>query len=170
VGHSTRSLDDLVEMLSWAGATVLADVRTLPRSRRHPHVDGAALAAALPDRGIAYLHVPALGGLRRPRPDSLNTAWKNAGFRGYADHMQTAEFEAGLAALMGAAADGTVAVMCAEALPWKCHRSLLSDALVARGVEVRHIMGSPARPRLEPHDLTAWARVKDGRVTYPGLV
>ncbi|MGH9866544.1 MAG: DUF488 family protein [Candidatus Polarisedimenticolia bacterium] len=169
MGHSTRSLDELVALLEWAGVTVVADVRTLPRSRRHPHFSGDALAASLPPRGIDYVHIPALGGLRKPRRDSINTAWKNAGFRGYADHMQTPEFEAGLGILLAGARDGVVAVMCAEALPWKCHRTLLSDALAARGVEVRHVMGSPGRPRLEPHELTAWARVKDGRVTYPGL-
>lgn len=166
VGHSTRSLDELLALLSANGVEILVDVRTAPRSRRHPQFDREALPPPLRAAGIAYEHVRALGGLRRSRPDSVNTAWQNAGFRGYADHMQTDEFEAGFARLLEIAHHAGTAVMCAEAVPWRCHRSLLADALVARGVMVEHILSATQR---EPHRLTAWARVDAGRVTYPGL-
>ncbi len=165
-----------MELLRGAGVTLLVDVRTIPRSRRHPHFSKESLPAGLAPAGIRYLHLPALGGLRTPRPDSINTAWKHSGFRGYADHMTTGEFADGLRELESAVAaetsaspPGAVAVMCAEALPWKCHRSLLSDALVARGVEVRHLMGTASRPKLQPHALTAFAKVEGGKVSYPGL-
>jgi uncharacterized protein (DUF488 family) len=164
IGHSTRPIEQLLEWLRRAGARTLADVRTIPRSRRNPQFDGRALAASVEDAGIRYVHLPELGGLRRPRPDSENGAWRNAGFRGYADHMATEEFEAGLARLREIARDGPVAVMCAEAVPWRCHRSLLADALFARGVVVEHVTG-PGRTR--PHRLTPFARLRGRRVTYP---
>lgn len=165
VGHSTRTLAALVALLRAHGIARVADVRTLPRSRRHPQFDRAALPAGLAAAGIAYVHLPALGGLRRPRPDSVNLGWRHPGFRGYADHMATAEFAGGLAALEALARAERVAVLCAEAAAWRCHRALLADALVARGHEVRHIV---AAGRAEPHALAAFARVEDGRVTYPG--
>jgi uncharacterized protein (DUF488 family) len=166
IGHSTRSLDELIALLRAHGIATLVDVRTVPRSRRHPHFDREALPASLADAGIAYEHVKALGGLRHSRPDSINTAWQNASFRGYADHMQTPEFEQGLARLLEIARRSPTAVMCAEAVPWRCHRSLIADALVARGVPVEHILGTGRR---QPHRLTPWARVDGARVTYPAL-
>jgi uncharacterized protein (DUF488 family) len=144
----------------------LADIRTVPRSRRHPQFVREALAGSLPPAGMDYRHFPGLGGLRKPRPDSTNTAWRNEGFRGYADYMQTATFAQALDDLVQWAAQPT-AIMCAEAVWWQCHRQLIADALVARGVEVRHII-STAPP--ERHRLTDFARVEGARVTYPGLV
>ncbi len=166
IGHSTRTASDFVALLEGHGVRQLADVRTLPRSRRHPQFEQGALAAALASRGIEYRHFPELGGLRRPRRDSVNTAWRSPGFRGYADHMHSATFEAGLAALLAYAGAAPTAVMCAEAVWWRCHRALLADALVARGVEVRHILSPRA---VERHRLSAFARVEAGRVSYPGL-
>ncbi|HSR26528.1 MAG TPA: DUF488 domain-containing protein, partial [Candidatus Eisenbacteria bacterium] len=145
VGHSTRSLDELVSLLREHEITLLADVRTVPGSRRMPHFARAALAAELPGLGIEYVHVPELGGLRRPRPDSPNGGWRNESFRGYADHMATAEFRAGLARLLEELGrDRNVAIMCAEAVPWRCHRSLVADALLVHGIEARHIIGRGA--------------------------
>jgi uncharacterized protein (DUF488 family) len=167
VGHSTRGLDKLVELLREHEVTLLADVRTVPGSRRMPHFGGAALTAVLPRLGIDYVHLPELGGLRRPRPDSPNTGWRNESFRGYADHMATPEFQAGLDRLLALARDRGVAVMCAEAVPWRCHRSLIADALLARGVEARHIIGHGAA---RPHTLTPFARVEGARITYPAPV
>jgi len=166
VGHSTRTLDALIGLLRRHGVELLADVRTIPRSRRHPHFAGDALRDSLPAAGIRYDHLEALGGLRRSRPDSVNLAWQDASFRGYADHMQTAGFEDGVARLLELARHERTAVMCAEAVPWRCHRSLLADALVARGVPVAHIVGEG---EAQPHRLTPWARVERGRVTYPAL-
>lgn len=143
---------------------LLVDVRRYPGSRRHPQFAREALSRALEAEGIGYLHEPDLGGHRRPREDSPNTAWRNDAFRGYADHMAGPEFARALDRLR--AAPPRTAVMCAEAVPWRCHRQLIADALVARGVEVRHILGPG---RVEPHALRADARVgEDGRVTYPG--
>jgi uncharacterized protein (DUF488 family) len=168
IGHSTRSLDELVTLLRAHGVTQLADVRAIPKSRRHPHVARDALAQSLPPLGIGYRHFRALGGLRRPRPDSRNTAWQNDSFRGYADYMQTAEFERAITDLVDWSADGPTAMMCAEALWWRCHRQLIADALVVRGIDVCHIMTSHSAP---PHALTSFARVDAaGGVTYPGLV
>jgi uncharacterized protein (DUF488 family) len=166
VGHSTRSLDELRALLDAHGVERLVDVRSLPRSRRHPHFDGGSLAAALGAAGIGYEHVADLGGLRRSRPDSINTAWQEAAFRGYADHMQTAAFDAAVSHLLELARRDRVAVMCAEAVPWRCHRSLLADALVARGVRVEHILSVTRR---DPHRMTPWARMEGTRVTYPSL-
>jgi uncharacterized protein (DUF488 family) len=163
IGHSTRSLDEFVALLRREGVTQLVDVRTFPGSRRYPHFDRETLAPALEAHGIAYVHMPELGGRRRPRPDSPNGAWRNSGFRGYADYMGTPEFAKGLDALIARSVAVPTAIMCAEAVPWRCHRSLIADALVARGIEVRHIMESTA----EPHRLTRFAVVRDGRVTYP---
>lgn len=164
IGHSTRTLEELVGLLRVAGVSILADVRTIPRSRHNPQFEAEALRSALPRRGIRYVHLPALGGLRHARRDSPNAGWRNAGFRGYADHMLTDEFERGLDALHTLTGEGTVAVMCAEAVPWRCHRSLLADALTVRGAHVEHITG-PGRPSL--HRLTPFARVDGERITYP---
>jgi uncharacterized protein (DUF488 family) len=165
VGHSTRSFDEFLALLQRHGIRQLVDVRTVPRSRRHPHFSADALAATLPANGIAYVHLPALGGLRKPRRDSINLGWTHESFRGYADYMATPAFAQGLAELMSLAATPT-AIMCAEAVWWRCHRQLIADALVARGYEVRHILSE--RPA-EPHRLTSFARIVDGDVQYPGL-
>ena len=167
IGHSTRTLDEFLGLLHAHQLEQLADVRTVPKSRRHPHFVGQALAASLPVAGIAYRHFPGLGGLRKPRRDSPNAAWQNASFRGYADHMATAEFQAAIDALVEWSVRRTV-IMCAESLWWRCHRQLIADALVARGIEVRHISSATSAPR---HVLTEFARVDaSGRVTYPGLL
>jgi uncharacterized protein (DUF488 family) len=167
IGHSVRPLDAFLALLRAHGVTGLADVRTVPRSRRHPHFSREALEASLPGAGISYRHFMALGGLRKPRPRSANGAWRNEGFRGYADHMESREFAAAIDDLIAFARADVVAVMCAEAKWWECHRQLIADALVARGVEVRHIMSAREAPA---HELTAFARVADGQVTYPALV
>jgi uncharacterized protein (DUF488 family) len=165
IGHSTRSIEELVTLLEACGVKTLADVRTIPRSRAHPQFEGPALARRLDAARIRYVHVPSLGGLRHARKGATeNAAWRNASFRGYADHMQTPEFEEGLCQLRALARDGPVAVMCAEAVPWRCHRSLLADALLARGVLVEHITG---RGRTRPHRLTPFARISGRKVTYP---
>jgi uncharacterized protein (DUF488 family) len=166
IGHSTRPIDAFIRLLQTHGVAQVADVRTVPRSRRHPQFERAALAAALERCGLGYRHFPGLGGLRRPRADSTNTAWKHPGFRGYADHMQTEEFRRALDELLDYAAAAPTAVMCAEALWWRCHRSLLADALVARGVPVRHIMSERSAT---PHELSGLARIDGDRIVYPGL-
>ena len=228
IGHSTRSLDDFIALLQAHGINCLADIRTVPKSRRHPHFAGDALAQSLPAQNIVYRHFPGLGGLRKPRRDSTNTGWRHEGFRGYADYMQTVEFARALDELIHWADDGEcdsgsgrggmrrrrsvldtperysaractpdsleplrgayapgnsggggvpaaidkagaprVVIMCAEAVWWRCHRQLVADALVARGIEVRHIASVSSAPS---HTLTAFARVDAERVSYPGLL
>ncbi len=151
-------------MLRAHGVKRLVDVRTVPRSRRHPHFAGEALAESLPAQGIDYAWMQSLGGRRRPRPDSENSAWRNDSFRGYADHMQTEEFETAVEDLVERAAGNDLAIMCAEAVPWRCHRSLIGDALLARGVEVLDIMSVD---KATEHKLTGFARVEGTTVTYP---
>jgi len=165
VGHSTRTIDELVAMLRAFDITVLADIRTIPRSRQNPQFEGDALRSALRSRRIRYVHVSELGGLRKPRKDSPNTAWRNASFRGYADYMLTEDFELGLAKLRALVDEKDVALMCAEAVPWRCHRSLVADALTARGARVEHIMSAQ---RANPHRVTSFAAIEGKRVTYPG--
>jgi len=165
IGHSTLPLDDFLARLTAHGIQAIADVRRFPASRRHPHFARAALAAALAARGVGYAWLPALGGRRRGAPHSPHVAWRSASFRAYADHMETPEFQAGLAALLADAATCPTAVMCAEALPWRCHRQLVADALLARDVDVRHIVGPHAA---EPHRLTPFARLEGTRVVYDG--
>jgi uncharacterized protein (DUF488 family) len=164
IGHSTRSLEAFLEGLTTFDIDSLIDVRTIPRSRRHPQFAREALASSLRDEGIEYHHLPALGGLRHARKDSSNVGWRNASFRGYADHMQTDAFEDGLSQLHGFASDHNVAIMCAEAVPWRCHRSLIADAITASGGQVEHIT---AAWRSRPHRMTPFARVDAGRVSYP---
>lgn len=164
IGHSTRSFESFVELLKTHGIRRLVDVRTMPRSRHNPQFNREALPGPLAAAGIKYSHLAELGGLRRPRQDSANTGWRNASFRGFADYMGTAEFEAGLDELMELAGREPAAIMCAEAVPWRCHRSLISDALVAHGVAVEHIVGPKGT---ELHALTSFARVEGTRVTYP---
>jgi uncharacterized protein (DUF488 family) len=167
IGHSTRQLDEFIALLAAHGVRQLVDIRSMPRSRRHPHFSSDALSASLGDRGIIYRHSRALGGMRRPRRDSRNTAWRVAGFRGYADYMETDEFRAAPDDPVARAREAPTALMCAEAVWWQCHRQLVADALVARGVEVRHIMGLSSAAA---HTLTAFAQVADGLVTYRGLI
>jgi uncharacterized protein (DUF488 family) len=167
VGHSTRTVEVFIGLLTAHRIEAVVDVRRFPRSRRHPQFNADALPSALAAASIAYVHAPDLGGRRAPRPDSPNTAWTDPGFRGYADHMQTPVFVAELDRLLERARSTRLAIMCAEAVPWRCHRSLIADAVVARGGAVEHILGST---RAQPHVLTPWARVEDARVTYPGLI
>jgi uncharacterized protein (DUF488 family) len=167
VGHSTLTAAAFVDLLAAHEIRQLADIRTIPKSRRHPHFVGAALDALLATHSIIYRHFPALGGLRKPRTDSVNTAWQNQSFRGYADYMQTPAFEDGVADLLTFAQNGRTTVMCAEAVWWQCHRRLLSDALIVRGVPVLHIL-TTAAPK--PHELSAFARPDEGKVIYPGLL
>jgi len=162
VGHSTRTIDELIELLQAHGVTRLVDVRTIPRSSHNPQFNRDALPKSLAP--IAYTHTPELGGLRRARKDSPNTGWRNLSFRGFADYMQTPEFERGLEQLIELAAAERVAIMCAESVPWRCHRSLIADALVARGIPVEEILSAT---RAQPHPLTPFARVEGSRVTYP---
>jgi 3-methyladenine DNA glycosylase/8-oxoguanine DNA glycosylase len=159
IGHSTRSLDALMALLKEHGVRTLADVRTIPRSRHNPQFNAEALKR---QRRLRYVHLPQLGGLRRAKADSPNAAWRNASFRGYADYMLTPEFASGLEQLRRV--EAPVAIMCAEAVPWRCHRSLIADALTARGIPVEHITGPH---RASPHRLTAFARVDGTTVTYP---
>ena len=167
IGHSTRTADEFLALLEANGVAGLADVRTVPRSRRHPHFSADALARSLPAHGIEYLHLPGLGGLRKPRPGSPNGAWLNSAFRGYADHMQTPEFGVALDRLILFSADRQVAIMCAEAKWWQCHRRLIADALVARGIEVRHVLSVR---EASPHELTPFGKITGDAVQYPALV
>lgn len=167
IGHSTHSADRFLSLLRVHEIRQLADVRTVPRSKRHPHFSMEALDAFLSGQGIVYRHFPGLGGLRKPKPDSPNTAWRHPAFRGYADYMQTAPFERAVVELLNFSHAARTAVMCAEAVWWQCHRRLLSDALLVRGVQVRHIVG-PGEPKA--HELSEFARVDHGRVIYPGLL
>ncbi len=164
VGHSTRTIGEFIDLLHAHGVECLVDVRTIPRSRHNPQFNQEVLPQSLKVAGVDYVHLADLGGLRRSRQDSINLGWRNASFRGFADYMQTEAFERGLAELMRLAEKSLVAVMCAEAVPWRCHRSLIADALVVRGYEVIEISSST---RSQTHELTRWARVDGMRVTYP---
>jgi uncharacterized protein (DUF488 family) len=167
VGHSTHPIEEFLELLQAHSIVQLIDVRKIPRSSRNPQFNSEALAASLEAKGIVYRHMPELGGLRHARRDSINTAWRNASFRGYADYMQTPQFHAALQTLIDVSATRPTAIMCAEAVPWKCHRSLIGDALLARGVRVLDIM-SPIKAT--PHALTPFASVNGTEVTYPGNI
>jgi uncharacterized protein (DUF488 family) len=164
IGHSNRPIEEFVAMLQAHGVELLVDVRTVPRSRHNPQFNLDTLPASLAAAGIDHLHIPGLGGLRHARKDSTNTGWRNASFRGYADYMQTPEFGKNLDDLLALDKDRRVAVMCAESVPWRCHRSLIADALLARGIPVQHIMSAT---KANPHKLTSFARVDGERVTYP---
>jgi len=165
LGHSTLALDDFVALLRAHAIAAVVDVRRFPASRRHPHFAREALGAALARAGLEYVWVPALGGRREGHAGSPHVAWKNPSFRAYADHLETAEFAAGLDQVLALAATRPTAILCAEAVPWRCHRQLIADALVARGVEVRHVL-STAAPA--PHRLTPFARLEGTRVVYDG--
>jgi uncharacterized protein (DUF488 family) len=165
IGHSTREVAEFLGLLAAHRVTQVVDVRRYPASRRHPQFARDALATALDETGIRYDHEPALGGRRAARRDSANTAWRSAGFRGYADYMETSEFEGALARLRELARARPTAILCAEAVPWRCHRQLIADALVARGEEVSHILDAA---RVGPHRLSAHAQVlPGGRLRYP---
>jgi uncharacterized protein (DUF488 family) len=164
IGHSNRSIEEFIALLEAHGVTRLVDVRTVPRSRHNPQFNADALPRSLAAHGITHTSMRTLGGLRKPLPDSPNQAWRNESFRGYADYMQSPEFASALEELMGLAIQDHIAIMCAEAVPWRCHRNLIADALVARGVEVAHIMSAaPANT----HALTPFAKLEGTRVTYP---
>jgi uncharacterized protein (DUF488 family) len=165
VGHSTRPLAEFIALLKAHSVTRLMDVRTVPRSRHNPQFNHDALPTALARDGIRYEHVAGLGGFRRTLPGSPNEGWRNASFRGYADYMQTPEFAASLAALIAVASEEHVALMCAEAVPWRCHRSLIADALVVHGVHVEEITSATRR---QVHTLTPFAKVDGLVLTYPG--
>ena len=164
VGHSTHSIEDFIGILHAHGIRQLVDVRTVPRSRRNPQFNKENLPASLKAAGIRYAHLPGLGGLRHARRDSINTGWRNASFRGYADYMQTSEFHDNLQKLIELAAHAPTAIMCAEAVPWRCHRSLIADALVTQGIQAIEILNAR---QSRPHTLTPFAQVKGGEVTYP---
>ncbi|HEX8616736.1 MAG TPA: DUF488 domain-containing protein [Thermoanaerobaculia bacterium] len=168
IGHSTRTLEEFVALLRERGVTRLADIRRYPGSRRYPHFSGESLERTLPSQGIAYVHFDALGGRRKPAASSPNGAWQNEQFRGYADHMASDEFQRAVDALVFAESNGederATAYMCAEAVPWRCHRNLLSDELVRRGLEVLHIV-SPGKA--QPHTFSKMAKIEGGRVIYP---
>jgi uncharacterized protein (DUF488 family) len=164
IGHSTRSLNELIELFRTNGVKRVIDIRTIPRSRHNPQFNRETLGPALRKRGIGYLHLKKLGGLRHAKPDSKNLGWHNSSFRGFADYMETPEFAAGLSRAMNLAKARPSALMCAEAVPWRCHRSLVADALLVRGIEVLDIVGVSA-PR--PHLLTPFARVRGLRISYP---
>jgi uncharacterized protein (DUF488 family) len=165
IGHSTHSFEEFVRLLAMHDISLLADIRTVPKSRRHPHFNAEALAQSLPGRGVTYVELPRLGGWRRPAPDSPNGAWRNLSFRGYADYAMSDDFDEGLAQLRELAAAQPTAMMCAEAVWWRCHRRLVADRLVVARDTVCHI---GANGRTSAHQLTEFAAVnRDGQVTYP---
>ena len=167
IGHSTRTIEDFLAMLAAHGVQRLVDVRTIPKSRRVPQFNSDALAASLRKQGIEYLHMKSLGGLRHAKKDSVNVGWRNASFRGYADYMATDEFRTALSCLLDLARDKRTVIMCAEAVPWRCHRSLIGDALLVRGANVEDIMSATSR---REHTLTPFARVAGLNVVYPAEI
>jgi uncharacterized protein (DUF488 family) len=164
IGHSTRPIDELLSLLEAHGIQQLIDVRTIPRSLHNPQFNREDLSKKLKTAGLLYVHMPQLGGLRKPKKDSINLGWRNASFRGYADYMQTEEFRNALDELMAESRSPHTAIMCAEAVPWRCHRSLIADALVTRGWKVRHIMSETKADR---HQLASFATVENGQLWYP---
>ena len=164
IGHSTRTTEQFLALLKAHGIEELVDVRTIPRSRHNPQFGTEELAASLQQAGIAYTHLGKLGGLRHASKDSVNLGWQNTSFRGFADYMATPEFTSGLDELTPLAEQKTVAIMCAEAVPWRCHRSLIADALTIQGWQVLHIQ---SRKTASPHELTTFVKVQDGKLTYP---
>jgi len=164
IGHSTRALPEFLALLAANGITLLLDVRTVPRSRHNPQFNRESLPGALAAAALRYLHMPRLGGLRHALADSRNTGWRNPSFRGYADYMQTPEFSDEVERVVALAAGEHCALMCAEAVPWRCHRSLIADALTVRGVRVEDIVGTQ---RTSVHRLTPFAKVDGLSITYP---
>jgi uncharacterized protein (DUF488 family) len=167
IGHSTRPIEEFLEMLKSHGVQQVVDVRTIPRSRHNPQFNQETLASSLRASKVEYLHIKALGGLRKARPDSVNDGWRNPSFRGFADYMQTEDFLRGMEQLLQAALSAKVTLVCAEAVPWRCHRSLIADALLVRGIPVQHIM---TKDLSHEHELTAWARVDRESITYAKVV
>lgn len=163
IGHSTRTIEQFIALLKAHDIEELVDVRTIPKSRHNPQFGEEELAASLQEAGIAYKHLALLGGLRRTSKDSVNLGWQNTSFRGFADYMATVEFRIGLDELTALAEKKTVAIMCAEAVPWRCHRSLIADALTVQGWQVLHIQ---SRKMASPHELTTFLKVQDGKLTY----
>jgi uncharacterized protein (DUF488 family) len=183
IGHSTRTIDEFISLLKANKINLLADVRAWPGSKRYPHFNKDSLAKSLSEQGIRYEHFPELGGKRKSKPDSRNTAWRNASFRGYADYMETEQFQNGIERLLNIAGQGAeswavaekrydgseavtpcaIAIMCAEAVWWRCHRSLIADCLKARGVEVLHVLGAT---KVDPHPYTPAARIVNGELSY----
>jgi uncharacterized protein (DUF488 family) len=164
IGHSTRTLEEFVKLLEAYGVSLVVDVRSVPRSRHNPQFNKEALPDYLKHYGIRYMHLPDIGGLRHPKPNSVNNAWTNPGFRGYADYMQTQEFIDNLLKIVALAKENRLTLMCAEALPWRCHRILISDALVARHIRVEHIIGLNCVIR---HEISEFAHVEGTKITYP---
>lgn len=164
IGHSTHPLEEFIRLLRAHAATCIADVRTVPRSRHNPQFNLDNLPGSLKKAGLGYVHLPGLGGLRRARRDSVNLGWRNASFRGYADYMQTPEFEQSLDELVRWASRERIVMMCAEAVPWRCHRSLIADALLVRGIRTEDIMSATRR---QVHILTPFAEVSGTKITYP---
>jgi uncharacterized protein (DUF488 family) len=164
IGHSTRTLDEFVELLEDYGVNMVVDVRSVPRSRYNRQFNKETLPESLKLVNVKYVHMPNIGGFRRPKSDSINTAWKNKSFRGYADYMQTKEFTEQLLNLIALTRENTVAIMCAEAVPRRCHRSLISDALLVRQVNVEHIL---TKDNVIKHQLSGWAKVEGTKITYP---
>ena len=164
IGHSTRTLDEFIALLKAHAVTLVVDVRTIPRSRHNPQFNKDSLPDSLKKAGVGYVHMPGLGGLRHAKHDSLNAGWRNASFRGYADYMQTPEFEKQIEELIQLAKEHRIALMCAEAVPWRCHRSLIGDALTVRGIRTEDIMSLSRR---QVHTLTPFAKVRGTTVTYP---
>jgi Protein of unknown function, DUF488 len=164
LGHSTRTIEEFLSILNAHGVQRLVDVRSIPKSRRVPQFNSDALAASLAGQGIEYVHLKSLGGLRHPKKNSINTGWRNASFRGYADYMASDEFRAGVEELMQLAGAKRTAIMCAEAVPWRCHRSLIGDALLVRGVNVQDIMSATS---VRAHEMTPFAQVDGLQVSYP---
>lgn len=164
IGHSTRTLGEFIGLLRAHGATLVVDVRTVPRSRHNPQFNEDSLPGSLKKAGLGFVHMPGLGGLRHAKRDSLNPGWRNASFRGYADYMQTPEFEQSLDELVQLANRERIVLMCAEAVPWRCHRSLIADALLVRGIRTEDIMGPNRR---QVHTFTPFAHVQGTTITYP---
>ena len=164
IGHSTRTIEQFIELLKAHDIEELVDVRTIPKSRHNPQFGAEELAASLQRAGIAYTHLAKLGGLRHASKDSVNLGWQNTSFRGFADYMTTLEFRTGLDELKALAEKKTVVIMCAEAVPWRCHRSLIADALTVQSWQVLHIQ---SRKTATPHELTSFLKVQDGKLTYP---
>ena len=167
IGHSTLAIEDFLRLLQTSEIRVLADVRSFPGSRRYPQFNKDHLQSSLAANQIEYVHLPELGGRRRARPDSINMSWRNESFRGYADYMETHGFELGISKLLDLAAQRRTAIMCAESLWWRCHRSLISDYLKVKGIEVVHII---AGGKSEPHPYTSAARIVDGDLSYRGIL
>jgi len=167
IGHSTRTLAEFIRLLQAHAVSRVVDVRTVPRSEHNPQFNKASLPRALKKVGVGYVHMPGLGGLRHAKRDSLNVGWRNASFRGYADYMQTPGFAQSLEELIRLTNQDRIALMCAEAVPWRCHRSLIADALLVRGIRTEDIM-SPTRRQV--HTLTPFAKVRDTTITYPAEV